>query len=165
MQAEVSMTILSTATRQRLLTKTQNLLTLKDRQSRKDCLSLHRQIKINHLKIEVMKSAKISMLVFMLYFTKVGLINLTKLILDIIFQMLKVFFFFGIWTLPLVINSYTFSNTNFNIYYLLISVGGGLLGIIINGIYGDMEHAVYLHKEKYKLSCYYRLLVKVNSFF
>ncbi len=106
------------------------------------------------------KSAKISMFIFILHFTKINLIASIK---NEFFPMFKMLALIGLWTLPVIINCNTICNTKFNMYYILISVIAMLLGIVINGVRGDMQHAVYLDSEKCNLSAYYRLLVKLNN--
>ena len=106
------------------------------------------------------KSAKASMFIFMVHFAKINLIDTAK---SVFIPMFKMFALIGLWTLPLVINCNTVYNTKFNMYYIIISVITFLLAIVIKGMYGDMQHAVYLDRKKYALSAYYRLLVKLNS--
>lgn len=115
--------------------------------------------------MRTVKSAKISMFIFILHFAKIRLMRIIKNVFLGLLITLKVFSLFALWAVPLIINCNTVYNTKFNMYYIIISVIGMLLGIVINGIHGDMEHAVYLHKENWKLSNYYKLLVKLHDFF
>ena len=115
--------------------------------------------------MRTVKSAKASMFIFMLHFAKIRLMKVIKNVLLGLFVTLKVFSLFALWAVPLIINCNTVYNTKFNMYYIIISIIGVLLGIVINGIHGDMEHAVYLHKKNWELSIYYKLLVKLNRFF
>ena len=106
------------------------------------------------------KSAKASMFIFMLHFAKINFINTVK---TAFIPMFKGFSLIGLWTLPLIINCNTICNTRFNMYYIIISVITFLLAIVINGVYGDMHHAVYLNSKEYKLSFYYKMLIKLYS--
>lgn len=109
-----------------------------------------------------MKSAKVSMFIFILHFAK---INAKMNINEIFIPMFKGFFFIGLWTIPLIINYDMRYSTKFNVYYIFLSFIIGLLTLVVKGVSDDMNHAVYLHKEKYKLSAYYRLLVKLYNIF
>ena len=109
------------------------------------------------------KSAKLSMLIFMLHFAKINLLRTSKNILLGLFITLKVFSLFTMWAVPLIINCNTVYNTKFNMYYIIMSIIGVLLGILINGIHGDLHHALYLNSKNYKLSAYHMLLIKLYN--
>lgn len=110
------------------------------------------------------KSAKVSMLVFTLHFAKINAIaSIKHNIKNAFIPMFKCLSLFALWALPLYLNYDMRYSTKFNVYYLFASVIIGLLAIVIHGVKGDMEHAVYLNSKKYELSRYYRMLVKIWS--
>jgi len=106
------------------------------------------------------KSAKTSMLIFMLHFAKINFIVSVK---KAFIPMLKTFALIALWVTPLVINCNTVYNIKFNAYYMFISVIIGLFSIVIIGIIGDINHAVFLNSKKYKLSTYDKIFLKLYS--
>lgn len=106
------------------------------------------------------KSAKVSMIIFMIYFAKINFINSIK---SVFVPMFKGFAIIGLWMLPLIINYDSAYSVKFNVYYIFISFAIMVLTFVTINMREDMEHAVYLNSKEYKLSFYYRLLVKLNN--